>query len=176
MACQVRHTEKGIRRQLGARRASAARSQEEGGKTQGARPGELPKTKPKASVIRRLEGTRLGGAREGRLSRPRGGAQGGSRRRVEPRASGIGVPGSLALGGAPRRHGWTQRGKLMRLDPGRGPPVRGPILSGVWVRPWRIPCLVRAVAIPTADPHLELTGFQTLDPLSEVSLSKAPAV
>jgi hypothetical protein len=43
---------------------------------------------------------------------------------VEVRASRIEVRGFLALGGPPRRHGWTRLGKLVRLDPGRFPGTR----------------------------------------------------
>ena len=38
----------------------------------------------------------------------------------------------LAFGGPPRRHGCTRRGKLVRLDPGRGP---GTDLSGFALAP-----------------------------------------
>ena len=48
----------------------------------------------------------------------------GVRSDFEVRASRIEVRGLLALGGPPRRHGWTQLEKLVRLDPGRGPGTR----------------------------------------------------
>ena len=35
----------------------------------------------------------------------------------------------MAFGGPPRRHGWTQLGKLVRLDPGRGP---GDAFERIW--------------------------------------------
>ena len=41
--------------------------------------------------------------------------------RFEHRASRIEVPSFLAFGCPPRRHGWTRLGKLVRLEPGRGP-------------------------------------------------------
>ena len=53
--------------------------------------------------------------------------------RFEPRASRIEVRGFLAFGGPPRRRGWTRLGKLVRLDPGRGPGTR---FERIW-RPGR---------------------------------------
>ena len=47
--------------------------------------------------------------------------KGAFRSNFEVRTSRIEVRGFLAFGGPPRRHGCTQREKLVRLDPGRGP-------------------------------------------------------
>ena len=47
---------------------------------------------------------------------------GGFTSRVKPRASRIEVRGFLALGGSPRRCGWTRLGKLVRPDPARERP------------------------------------------------------
>ena len=53
------------------------------------------------------------------------------RSNFEIQTSRIKIRGFLAFGGSPRRHGCTQREKLVRLDPGK---VQGLVLSGVWVR------------------------------------------
>ena len=48
-------------------------------------------------------------------------ASGKKRRQRGARSRRFEVRGFLAFGGPPRRHGRTQRGKLVRLDPGTGP-------------------------------------------------------
>ena len=50
---------------------------------------------------------------------------------LEVRTSRMEVRGFLAFGGPPRRHGCTQREKLVRLDPGRHP---GTDFERIWGR------------------------------------------
>ena len=54
--------------------------------------------------------------------RPGPGRSNGAQDRLRnPKTSGIEVRGFLAHGGPPRRHGWTQLEKLVRLGPGTNP-------------------------------------------------------
>ena len=102
-------------------RAGCSRGDEEGPR----RPGSLePRSSRFELQIHRAD--RRAGARGARArgARAEGGGPHGLQNRFEVRTSWFEVRGFLAFGGPPRRHGRTQREKLVRLDPGRGPGTR----------------------------------------------------